>query len=57
MANQKRFEVVKFTIEQAERVQALVNGQISFIEEKGVDAFNAKEYVAMQEIKRLFTKD
>ena len=55
MANQKRFETVKFTIAQSVKVQELIKQHICFIEEKGVDSFNAEEYVMLREMLKAFS--
>lgn len=57
MANQKRFETVKFTLEQAALVKELIKIQIDFIEKKGLDGSNASQYVSLQNALSLFTKN
>lgn len=55
MANQKRFEVVKFTIEQANLVIELINARIMGLQADGITANNAAEYVMLQESFKAFT--
>ncbi len=48
MANQKRFETVKFTVEQARIVIDLINEQIQLIRDETVSEGNASKFVKLQ---------
>lgn len=57
MANQKRFETVKFTLKQAALVIELINSRIRELQDGGINANNAAEYVMLQETFKSFTTE
>lgn len=55
MANQKRFEVVKFTLEQSEAVKDCIGKALEDIKEYGITVGNAKEFTILSDALALFT--